>query len=89
MAGHETRIANDGVEALELASTFRPDVVLMDIGMPKLNGFETCQCIRQQPWGKKIVPRGTKRLRLLARTRLAPSETPFRGGKASASRPLH
>jgi PAS domain S-box-containing protein len=48
IAGHQTRTARDGVEALELVTSFRPDVVLLDIGMPRLNGYETCRRIREQ-----------------------------------------
>jgi len=55
LAGHDTRAAHDGLEALELAEAFRPDVVLLDIGLPKLNGFDACRRIRGQPWGKDIV----------------------------------
>ena len=35
--------------------TFRPDVILLDIGLPKLNGYEAARKIREQPWGKNIV----------------------------------
>ncbi len=54
-AGHETHKAHDGVEALEAAERFRPDVVLLDIGLPRLNGYEVCRRIRQEPWGKDMV----------------------------------
>ena len=38
-----------------MAATYRPDVILLDIGMPKLNGFEAARRVRQQPWGKGIL----------------------------------
>jgi CheY-like chemotaxis protein len=40
---------------VEAAATFRPDVILLDIGLPKLNGYEACRRIREEPWGKNIV----------------------------------
>lgn len=51
MAGHETRVAYDGRAALTLAQTFRPDAVLLDIGMPQMNGYEVARALRQQVWG--------------------------------------
>jgi len=53
--GNEVRTANNGLTAVESAATFRPEVILMDIGMPKLNGYEACRRIRDQAWGKTIV----------------------------------
>jgi CheY-like chemotaxis protein len=53
--GHEARTAHDGEEALALVSEFRPDVVLLDIGMPKLNGYETARGIRREPWGRDMI----------------------------------
>ena len=53
--GHEVRAAYDGLEAVALAAAFRPDVILLDIGMPKLNGYDTCRRIREQPWGQGMV----------------------------------
>jgi len=48
--GHDTRIVHDGIEALEEAELFRPEVVLLDIGMPRLNGYETARRIRSRAW---------------------------------------
>jgi len=53
--GYETRSAYDGLQALEAADQFRPAVALLDIGMPKTNGYDVARRIRQQPWGKDIV----------------------------------
>ncbi len=53
--GNEIRTAYDGEEAVRAAAEFRPEVVLLDIGLPKLNGYEACRRIREQPWGKFIV----------------------------------
>lgn len=53
--GHEVVKAYNGAEALSLAETFRPEVVLLDIGMPKLNGHEVAQRLRATAWGKTIV----------------------------------
>ncbi|MGH7873153.1 MAG: ATP-binding protein [Candidatus Binatia bacterium] len=52
--GHEVATAHDGIKGMEQAQTFRPDVILLDIGLPGLNGLETARCIRAQPWGKNI-----------------------------------
>ena len=55
IAGNETQTAHDGQQAIETAAEFQPDLILLDIGLPKLNGFEACRRIREQPWGKNIV----------------------------------
>jgi PAS domain S-box-containing protein len=55
LAGHETRAAYDGMEGIVVAQSFQPDVILFDLGMPKLNGFEACRQIRGEPWGSEIT----------------------------------
>ena len=55
IGGHETRLAHDGLQAVEEAKTFQPDVVFLDIGMPEIDGHETARRIREQPWGKNMV----------------------------------
>jgi len=54
-AGHETFKAHDGVSALEAAERLRPDVVLLDIGLPRMNGYEVCRHLREQSWGRELT----------------------------------
>jgi CheY-like chemotaxis protein len=53
--GHDTRTAHDGEAAVEMAESFRPDVVLLDIGLPKMNGYDACRQIRAASWGERMV----------------------------------
>jgi CheY-like chemotaxis protein len=53
--GNEVQTAHDGQEAVDLAASYQPEVVLLDIGMPKLNGYDAASYIRQQPWGRSVV----------------------------------
>jgi len=52
---NEARSTYDGLEALEMAEKFLPDIILLDIGMPRMNGHDACRQIRQEPWGKDVV----------------------------------
>jgi signal transduction histidine kinase len=52
--GHRVETAFGGVEAIALADQFRPQVMLLDIGMPDLDGFEVCRRVRDHDWGKEI-----------------------------------
>jgi PAS domain S-box-containing protein len=53
--GHEVRIARDGQEAVVLAATFQPEAILLDIGMPKMNGYDACRRIRGEPWAQRAL----------------------------------
>ena len=55
ITGNKTFLAYDGVEALEAIDKHRPEVVLLDIGLPKLDGHEVCRRVRAKPWGRDIV----------------------------------
>ena len=55
ITGNKTYMAHDGLEAVELIEKHRPEVVLLDIGLPTLDGHEVCRRVREQPWGKDIV----------------------------------
>jgi CheY-like chemotaxis protein len=54
-SGHDVQTAYDGPGALEAVRKFRPDVALLDVGLPELDGFEVAKRIRQQPILKKVV----------------------------------
>ncbi len=54
MVGHDVRVVYDGVNALTQAELFRPEVMLLDIGMPVLNGLALASRIRELPWGANV-----------------------------------
>ena len=55
MMGHDVETAHDGLEAVGAATAFRPDVILLDIGLPKLDGYEVARRIREQDGGAEVV----------------------------------
>ena len=54
LMGNDTQTAHDGLAAVDAAEQFRPDVILLDIGLPELNGYDVCRRIREQPWSHNI-----------------------------------
>jgi len=54
MEGFDVEIAEDGQLGIQLVEDFKPDIVLLDIKMPKLNGDKTLKEIRKHAWGKNI-----------------------------------
>jgi PAS domain S-box-containing protein len=54
LQGHEVATARDGLEAVEVAEQLRPDLVLLDLGMPRLDGYGACRRLREQAWGKDL-----------------------------------
>uniref|UniRef100_UPI003B3B980E hybrid sensor histidine kinase/response regulator n=1 Tax=Siphonobacter sp. TaxID=1869184 RepID=UPI003B3B980E len=55
LKGYQVHARNSGREGIIAAESLRPDVILLDIGMPDVDGYETCQQIRQQPWSKEVL----------------------------------
>lgn len=53
--GHDVQTRYGGRSGLEAAESLRPEVIILDIGMPEMDGYETCRQLRQRPWGKEIV----------------------------------
>ncbi len=55
LSGHDAVTAFDGLEALGRAAEFQPDIVLLDIGMPRLDGYGTARAMRAEPWGRDLT----------------------------------
>ncbi|MGE0813974.1 MAG: ATP-binding protein [Vicinamibacterales bacterium] len=72
LEGHEAHAAYGGAQALALADRVKPDLMLIDIGMPDLDGLEVCRLVRRTPWGRDatlIAQTGFGQPRDLARAR--------------------
>jgi len=55
VAGHDVRVANNGPEAIRLGPQFLPEFVILDLGMPHMDGYDTARSIRQAPWGRRAT----------------------------------
>jgi CheY-like chemotaxis protein len=54
LSGHAVHVASDGKEAIEVAEEFHPDVIFLDINMPKVNGYQVCERLRETEWAEKV-----------------------------------
>jgi CheY-like chemotaxis protein len=54
LSGHAVHVASDGAEAIELAEEFHPDVIFLDLNMPKASGYEVCERIRESDWAERV-----------------------------------
>jgi signal transduction histidine kinase/CheY-like chemotaxis protein len=80
LTGNETHIANDGASALEAAEKLRPDIIFLDIGLPRMDGHAVARAIRAEPWGARI--------RLVALTGWGQPEDRLRSDEAGFDRHL-
>jgi CheY-like chemotaxis protein len=53
--GHDARFSTSGIDALEVGAVFEPDVVVLDLGMPGMDGIETARRLKQEPWGERAI----------------------------------
>lgn len=53
--GHDTRVATEGEEAITLADQFRPNCVVLDLGLPRMDGYEIARRLRERPYGNNLV----------------------------------
>ena len=54
MMGHQVMTANVADEALTAAQRFQPEIVLLDLGLPRISGYEVCRRLREQPWANHV-----------------------------------
>ena len=55
MMGNDVHVVTDGLEALKAADALRPDVAMLDLGMPGLSGYELASALRREPWGRSMM----------------------------------
>jgi len=55
LAGHDVRPVSDGRAAIDLAAAWRPEVMILDIGMPLANGYDVASWVRRQAWGRDVL----------------------------------
>ena len=55
LLGHEVRVSYDATEVLELGAAWRPHMMFLDVGMPKINGFELARLLRAQSWAQDVL----------------------------------
>lgn len=55
LTGNEVQTCYSGLDGVAAAESFQPVAIMLDIGMPNVNGYETCRMIREKEWGKSIV----------------------------------
>ena len=55
LMGHDIRLAHDGAKAIEIAESYRPHIILLDIGLPGTNGYEVCEILRKHPLSKGCI----------------------------------
>ena len=54
LMGHDVRVAFDGAQGLDIAAEFHPDIALLDLGMPGMDGLQVCRRMREVPWGRDM-----------------------------------